>query len=77
MKIGIEKASGRAVCRHHQCKGKPEYIEKGRIKKGATCAVISTGAADGWHASYYCRDCIDIIFQDMKTILNPKLWIFS
>jgi hypothetical protein len=77
MRLGLEKASGRAKCRHEQCQRKTEYInEKGRIKSGTTCVWISTEGAGGWHTSYYCRDCVDKIYEEMKKILNPKLWIF-
>jgi hypothetical protein len=77
MQLGLEKASGKSKCRHQGCKQKPEFIsEKGRIKKDTTCVWISTQGPGGWHTSYYCRDCIDTIYQEMKKILNPNLWVF-
>ena len=78
MQVKLEKASGRAKCRHPQCKQLPEYInDKGRIKKDTTCAVIWADSATGWNSSYYCRDCIDTIHNDIRKILNPKLWAFQ
>lgn len=77
MKVELEKASGRSKCRYHGCLNKPEYIsDKGRIKKDTICACISTQGPGGWHASYYCRDCIEKIYIDIKKILNPALWAF-
>jgi len=77
MKIGLEKASGRAICRYIQCEQKPEYInERGCIKNGTTCAFFTMSSASGWHTSYFCRDCIDKIYRDVKAILDPKLWAF-
>jgi len=77
MEISLEKASGRTKCRHLRCVNKQEYInEKGRIKKGTICAAIATDGAAGYHTSYYCRDCIDLIYIDIKKILNPALWAF-
>lgn len=78
MKIALEKASGRTKCRG-QCKNNPEFISvdsRGRriIIKGTTCAAISMNSSAGYTTSYFCRDCIDKLYIDMKTILNPKLW---
>ncbi len=77
MNIKLEKASGRAYCRHLDCDKSPEYINKRGIKAGTICAAISMGSAGGFNTSYYCRGCIDKIYLDIKTILNPKLWIFT
>lgn len=77
MKIDLEKASGRAKCRNRSCQKKPEYISaNGRIKSGTTCAAITMDSAAGFNTSYYCRECIEIIYEDIKKILNPKLWVF-
>lgn len=77
MRITLEKASGRAICRRGNCAKKPEYIsDKGTIIKGTTCAWISISSAGGGASACYCRDCIDIIYDEMKKILNPKLWVF-
>lgn len=77
MRINLEKASGKAKCRSGKCRKLPEYIDdKGRIKAETTCAAIGTDSASGWHTSYYCRDCIDQLYDDIRKILNPKLWVF-
>ncbi len=77
MKISLEKSTGRAKCRGFNCAKNPEYIsEKGRIKQGTTCVAIQMDSAAGYHVSYYCRNCIDKLYDDMRKILNPKLWIF-
>lgn len=77
MKMSLQQSSGRAKCRHQKCEQKPEYNELGKIKKGTTCALISTDGPRGWHTSYYCRDCIEKIYLDFKKVLNHNLWIFS
>ena len=78
MKIGLEKASGKSKCRYRGCKQKPEFIsEKGRIKKDTTCVWIAIDSASGGAVGYYCRDCVDQIYQEMKKILNPQLWVFQ
>ncbi len=78
MEINIEKASAKAKCRGIKCKKLPEYINRnGRIKKGTSCAAITMDSSGGWHTSYYCRDCIDVIHLNMKAQLNPSLWIFK
>lgn len=77
MKIVLEKSSGRAKCRARTCKKLELYIsESGRIKKDSTCAAITMDSAAGWNTSYYCRDCIDTLYNDIKKILNPALWAF-
>jgi hypothetical protein len=77
MKIELEKSSGRAKCRARDCKKLPEYItDKGRIKVNTTCVAITMDSAAGWNTSYYCRDCVDKLYEDIKKILNPKLWVF-
>jgi hypothetical protein len=77
MKIKLIKASGRAKCRNLSCRKKQEFItDKGRIKTDTTCVAITMDSAAGYNTSYYCRDCIEIIYEDIKKILNPKLWVF-
>jgi len=77
MKIELDKSSGRSLCRSTTCAKDPEFInENGRIRKDTICAIIHTRSASGGHSSYYCRGCIDKLYQDMKKILNPQLWIF-
>lgn len=77
MKIELEKASGKSKCRYDGCKCKPEYInDKGCIKENTTCAVITMKTAKGNATSYYCRDCIELLYVDIKMMLNPQLWVF-
>jgi len=84
MKITLEKASGRSKCRGTDCSKNPEYIsEDGRMVKGTTCAVIAIGGdASGSFASsvfyfYYCRECLDKVYVEVKSKLDSKLWVFS
>jgi len=78
MRIKIEKANNKAKCRGLKCKKLPEFINrKGRIRKDTSCAVVSIASAGGGATAFYCRDCIDQIYMDMKMALDPKLWIFK
>lgn len=78
MNIVVQKSNGRAPCRHFECAGNPEYINsKGKITKGTICAIITIDSAGGYNSSYYCRDCIDKIYLQVKTSLNSKLWAFK
>ncbi len=77
MKITLEKSTGRAKCRSSSCKKMTIYISgSDRIKVGTTCAAITMDSAAGVNTSYYCRDCIDQLYLDIKAILNPALWKF-
>jgi hypothetical protein len=77
MKIILEKSSGRAICRNRQCNKNPLYIsEGGTIKKDTTCVIFIMDSAGGINRSFYCRECVDKIYLDIKTILNPALWSF-
>lgn len=77
MKIKLKKSTGRAKCRSQACLKKSEYInDKGRIKKDTTCVAITMQSSAGRNTSYYCRDCIDKLYDDIRKILNPNLWVF-
>jgi hypothetical protein len=77
MKLGLDKSTGKRKCRGTCCKKNPDYISTvGRIKKGTTCVWIAIDDASGGAVAYYCRDCIDTVYVEMKKILNPSLWIF-
>lgn len=77
MKISLEKSSGRGICRFHGCKKNPLYIApSGRIIKDTICAAITMSSAAGYHTSFYCRECVDQLYTDIKKILNPQLWSF-
>ena len=78
MKITLEKASGKCKCRGLDCQRNPDFISKGnRIKKDTVCAAIQAQSGVGWNTSYYCRECITKLYQDIKKVLNPDLWIFQ
>ena len=77
MRIELEKSSGRAKCRNSKCKKNTKFIsEAGRILKDTTCVAITMDSAAGYNTSYYCRECVDEIYDDIRKILNPKLWSF-
>lgn len=78
MWIKIIKATSKAKCRGIKCKNLPEYINRnGRIRKDTNCAVISISASNGGATAFYCRDCVDQVYMDMRIALDPKLWIFK
>lgn len=78
MKLQVTKANGKQMCRYQLCSRNPDYISKtGRIKSGSTCVEIRLDSAAGYNSSYYCRECIDKIYIEMKKVLNPDLWIFQ
>jgi hypothetical protein len=78
MKIEIEKSSGRSKCRNRSCKNLPEFISgSGRIKSGSACIAITMESASGFNTSYYCRDCIEQIYLQLKAKLNPIYWSFQ
>jgi hypothetical protein len=77
LKIEIEKASGKAICRYTSCASNPDYIKDGRIIKGTDCARIIMFTAAGGASAFYCRDCLDKILFDVKIALNSKLWAFK
>jgi hypothetical protein len=79
MIIRLEKSSGRTLCRGRACKKNPIYINPQtlRVIAGTTVAVFVIDSAKGQTISYYCRDCIDQIYLEMKKALNPQLWIFT
>lgn len=78
MKILLKKSTGRVKCRNRNCKKNDKYInEKGRIRRDTTCIGITMDSGAGSNTSYYCRECIDEIYLDMKKCLNPNLWIFT
>ncbi len=78
MRLGLAKGTGRRKCRNPTCKKNPQYInDQGRIKKDTTCVWIEVQDAGGYAQAYYCRDCINEIYERMKKILNPNLWVFQ
>lgn len=78
MKISVSSATSKAKCRGNNCKKLPQFINrKGRIKKGTSCAIVGMNTSSGWRTAFFCRDCIDQLYFDMKMVLDPKLWIFK
>ena len=76
MQIKIEKSTGRRICRHDLCKKNPNLIsDDGKIKKEVICAAVTITSSSGRSTAYYCRECIDHLYNDIKKILNPNLWI--
>ena len=76
MIINIEKSTGRRICRYQNCLKNENYISKdGKIIKGVICASITIQSSSGLSTAYYCKDCINYLYSDIKKILNPNLWI--
>ena len=67
-------------CDNPKCVYNPEFHYKlfkdsptFYIKEGTTCLTLSVrGAKD-----LYCRPCIDVVYAQLKPILDSKLWIFE
>ena len=64
-------------CANFNCKKDPKYLinilgDVWYIKTDTTVAVISLSGK----TEYYCRGCIDELFQMIKTKLDSKLWVF-
>jgi hypothetical protein len=69
-------------CDNSTCPHSPEYHDRiigdnYFIKQDTTCFLIWLG--DNISASsteWYCRDCIDTVYQYIKSKLDSKLWAF-
>jgi hypothetical protein len=66
-------------CENQDCKHSPEYHEhiigdNYFIKQGTIVVrlLFTTG-----NSEFYCRDCIDIVYMDLKSALDSKLWAFK
>jgi len=74
-------------CSNEHCKRLPEYIHYTNsnymqagggfrqdwfIKPGTIVAWVGNGADN-----IYCRDCIDQVYQLLKSKLDSKLWVFG
>jgi hypothetical protein len=64
-------------CDNSNCQHNSKYHDRiGNsfyLKTDKTClAIYMHGSRE-----VYCRDCIDIIYQRLKPILDSKLWIFK
>lgn len=65
-------------CAHPECKKNPKYMVNilgsvWYIRVDTTVAVVTVG---GSRAEYYCRECIDELFNEVRTKLDSKLWAF-
>jgi hypothetical protein len=63
-------------CDNPKCKNLPEYTvniigNNFHIKKGTIAGKIALN-----HATFdiYCRDCIDVVYQEIKFKMDSKLW---
>lgn len=66
-------------CDNKECAHNPEYhdqvLRSCFLKQGQPCLVIANDK-DDWIA-IYCRECVDILYKQLKPALDSKLWIFS
>ena len=67
------------ACWGANCKKLPQYIDNGAggqsfIKKDTIFLILTLVKGFESIKSYYCRDCIDVIYRDLKPILDHKLW---
>ena len=76
-------------CANPNCKHLPEYIEylgdknieyhEYIIKPNTVCARITSNNASKiiGFTEFYCRDCIDDLYQMIKSKLDTNLWAFQ
>lgn len=69
-------------CANPQCAHNPEhhYNIIGKcfhIIQGTTCLWLSMQTTTNIVVEIYCRDCIDIVYQKLKPVLDKKLWVFE
>ena len=76
--IEIRKCQSSGImCDNPKCKRLPENFDRVLssffIKEGVIYAAFffSTGV------DYYCRSCIDDVYQMIKSKMNSKLWVFQ
>ncbi len=81
--FSIEKANGYQQCSYHDCHSLPEYTHRilngadPLIKRDTICARMVIWCGGEQYTRYYCRDCIPRLYEDMKKVLDPNLWIFK
>jgi hypothetical protein len=71
-------------CDHPNCKGLSSFsIEEmgyrsGRtlLRPGSTVAVIVVTSGFNTLKTFYCQDCIDLVFQEVRKSLDKSLWAF-
>ncbi len=79
----LEIANHLIHCANPDCEENPEYIvqdpgylgfsKAAFIKKGTIYLYVAVGEDD----ECYCFNCIDIVYQELKPILDKKLWAFK
>lgn len=65
-------------CNHPECKHLPKYHDNiiGNqffIKIGTPYLSVLLKS----NIEYYCKDCIDKLYESLKPMLNSKLWLFT
>lgn len=73
----LQKITWATRCSNPDCQHNPKYHDKiiGNnfiLKRDVTCLYIELGE----DYECYCYDCIDIIYQKLKPVLDKKLWPF-
>ena len=80
IKLIVNEDSG-FQCDYKNCKHLSKYFDQVLntffIKKGVTCLWIATPSTSFDSGELYCRDCIDMFYQEYKSILDSKLWVFK
>lgn len=72
------------ICDHPKCdKSETLHIKMKngltRIKSNTICLTIGSYGSynDNFHISYYCSDCVEKLYKDLKLFLDKKLWSFA
>jgi len=85
IKIDVRKLDATGIkCSNPNCRHLPEYHnhilgDNYHIKPDTTVAIIEAGIQFSLflhHKDIYCRDCIDEVYQMIKSNLDTKLWPF-
>jgi hypothetical protein len=77
--IWIEKVENNCMirCHNEKCNKSPLYIDKnGYIISNTTVAIVQLSHSN-FGSKYYCEDCIDQLYDWIKTKLDKRLWIFQ
>lgn len=65
-------------CDNYHCSHDPELFDKvintHFMKEGTIYARIFLASGN---VDYYCRNCIDQVYQNIKSKLDTKLWVFQ
>lgn len=66
-------------CDNPHCRELPEFIDLDNrhvIKNGTLVAIMEVGTSPFRRNMYFCRDCIDLVCQDIKKTMDSSLWAF-